>query len=165
MNKVMPDRLKEVPYPIAVVTTTDSDTGRFYGQAVVWVTQVSYEPLRFVMALGKTRYTPTILDKSGICVINWIDDPNIAKIFGRQSGRTVDKFAQLLPWQYELKEWFGVKLPFLTTGKYSVICKVKRKIEDTNEDLPGTHNVYLLAGGTVYENDGRGFLNYEYGSL
>jgi flavin reductase (DIM6/NTAB) family NADH-FMN oxidoreductase RutF len=77
---------------VYVITTTFSDV--INGQAASWVMRVSQEPFLIAIALYEKNYTEELVLKSGVFAVNVLKEgqQEIAKHFGRQSGRKVDKF-------------------------------------------------------------------------
>lgn len=67
------------------------------GMTAAWVSQVSFEPVLVMVAVGKQRHSHKMIEKSGIFSINVLDENQIdlAKHFGFKSGRDIDKFADI----------------------------------------------------------------------
>lgn len=76
------------------IITTCSDNA-INGQAASWVTRISHEPFLVAVALYEKNYTHELLCKSRVFAINVLKEgqQELARHFGRQSGRRVDKFA------------------------------------------------------------------------
>ena len=78
-----------------VYVITTSSGGIINGQAASWVTRISQEPFWVAVALYERNYTHDLLLESDIFAINVLKEgqQEIARHFGKQSGRKVDKFA------------------------------------------------------------------------
>lgn len=78
-----------------VYIITTSAAGIINGQAASWVSRVSQEPFLVAVALYEKNYTHDLIVKSGVFAINILKEgqQEIAKHFGKQSGKEVDKFA------------------------------------------------------------------------
>ena len=154
LRRTDPNALKSIPYPVTVVTT--SVNGSPVGQAAVWVTQVSYAPIRFVVASGLTRHTCAALDVGSFVAINWIESQEVAKWFGRQSGRDVDKFCEG-PFRWQ---WVG-GAPVIVECRYAVVGYVFDTI------VEGTHKLCFIevADDGVSEGEASGIWSYSYGQV
>ena len=131
---------------------------KFNGQCIDAVMQVTNMPPRLSIGIGKRSLTSEMIAKNGQFVINVIDrdDPNkmdVVKHFGFQSGRKVDKFADL---PFETGE---LGLPILPDAKAYFECKV---IDEMSVDLD-THMLYtasIISAGV--SEDGVPFTYTEY---
>jgi len=79
------------PFPVAVVGVKAGDTVNFMSAA--WHTQLSFDPPLYGVAVSPKRFTATLLGKTSEFSLNFLDfnDYQLAGIFGRLSGREVDK--------------------------------------------------------------------------
>jgi len=156
LSTLSTDALKAIPYPIAIVVVQGSDQN-FYGQACVWHTQVSYDPVRWICALGHTRNTPQMVQDTFQfpMSINFVDDLAMVALFGRNSGRDMNKFGMLCPEDSRLVN--GVRV--LTSSKVAVIGKGNRLLD------MGTHTMFELHVDHILEGQGKSFLTYDYGSV
>lgn len=94
---------QKVPYPIYVLTsfrTGESGGGepdrRYNGSVVTWATQVeATDPARVAVAVAKSDYTYEFVEASRAFALHLLGHGGVdlAKHFGFQSGRKVDKFA------------------------------------------------------------------------
>lgn len=150
------DLLKRIPYPVLVLTTYSY--GRFYGQAVVWSTQVSYEPVRFQVALGFTRHTSKQLSIGAPVALQWVSDIGVARFFGRLSGRDVNKFTLPECPVFEEVRSGGVPFPVLRDTALVVLGEVSHK------RAVGSHSVFLVDVQQILKR-GMQFVNYDYGSI
>ena len=83
-----------IQYGLFVITTCDG--GRDNGCISNTVEQVTSQPNRISMSLNKENYTTGLIQRSGrftVSIISEEADFELFKLFGFQSGRTVDKFA------------------------------------------------------------------------
>lgn len=78
----------------AVTIVTVADGKKNNGMTVAWANQVSFDPLMISVSISPERYTYNILKKTGIFGLNILKDGEVelAKHFGMNSGREVDKF-------------------------------------------------------------------------
>jgi len=86
--------LLNIQYGLFVITTCDG--GRDNGCISNTVEQVTSQPNRISMSLNKENYTTGLIQRSGrftVSIISEEADFELFKLFGFQSGRTVDKFA------------------------------------------------------------------------
>ncbi len=70
---------------------------RVNGMTAAWVSQVSFEPVLVMVAIGKERHTHKMIEGSGLFSINVLDENQIdlAKHFGFKSGKDIDKFSDI----------------------------------------------------------------------
>jgi flavin reductase (DIM6/NTAB) family NADH-FMN oxidoreductase RutF len=103
------------------------------GQCANTVFQITSTPPQIAIGIGTDRYTHEFIEESRIFSINVLADDSVdlAKHFGFQSGRDLDKFATV---EYELSER---GLPLLTRALATFQCQVVGKLEC------GTHTLYL----------------------
>ena len=80
---------------VYVVTTRAGE--KINGMTASWVSQVSLKPLLVMVSIAPPRYTHTLIKESGSFAINVLasGQAELAKRFGFQSGRKIDKFAGL----------------------------------------------------------------------
>ncbi len=86
-----------IPQGVFVVTTRFGE--KINGMTAAWVSQVSFRPRLLSVSIAPQRYTYELIKESGIFCLNVLGEGqvDIAKHFGFQSGREVDKFAG---WEY-----------------------------------------------------------------
>lgn len=87
--------LKYIPYPLAVVGLAYK--GAYWGCTVAWITQVSYQPIKFAVAVGKHRKTGEVLNSLGLgsnMSVSFLSeqDRSTAAIFGKMSCRDTPKW-------------------------------------------------------------------------
>ncbi len=91
-----------IPQGVFVVTTQAD--GKINGMTAAWVSQVSFKPRLLAVAIAPQRYTYELIEKSKVFCINVLSEDQIelAKHFGFQSGRKVNKF-ETVPYKFALK--------------------------------------------------------------
>jgi flavin reductase (DIM6/NTAB) family NADH-FMN oxidoreductase RutF len=105
------------------------DEGRLGGLAVAWATQLATD--RILICVGKQSATrPLILDSKafGLSVLAK-DQVNVARLFGRNSSRTVDKFESV---GYHTAETGS---PLLDDCIAAFDCRVEKVYEDNDHKL------------------------------
>ena len=77
-----------------VYVLTVQDQGNINGTTVAWATPVSYEPLLVMASMAGIRASHDMIKNSGYFGLNVLkaDQVDLARNFGFQSGRDVDKF-------------------------------------------------------------------------
>lgn len=90
--------------PQGVFVITSQADGKINGMTAAWVSQVSFKPRLLAVAIAPQRYTYELIEKSKVFCINVLSEDQIelAKHFGFQSGRKVNKF-ETVPYKYALK--------------------------------------------------------------
>ncbi|MGZ4864074.1 MAG: flavin reductase family protein [Halobacteriota archaeon] len=85
--------------PIAIITA--SYDGLVSGFIASWITQVSFVPPLVMVAMNPSHYTYDLVINSNAFAINVLraDQAELVDLFGKSSGRKVDKFGHTL---YEL---------------------------------------------------------------
>lgn len=80
---------------VYVVTTRFED--RLNGLTVAWLSRASFSPPLVSVSVGKTRFTCELILRSRILAVNILAEgqEDLARHFGFNSGRQVDKFAGL----------------------------------------------------------------------
>ena len=90
--------LFKIGYGLYVVTSNDGSKDN--GLIVNTVSQVTDSPNRVAVCINKANYSHHVIKQSGIMNVNCLSTEAPFKVFetfGFQSGRTVDKFADLKP--------------------------------------------------------------------
>ncbi|MEM3676570.1 MAG: flavin reductase family protein [Candidatus Bathyarchaeia archaeon] len=87
--------LEKVLNGVAVVSSRKD--GKINGLTVAWMTQVSYQPPLIAVSIGKARYTHEMIESSRVFAVSILHEGQleVAKLFGLQSGRDLDKFAHV----------------------------------------------------------------------
>ena len=85
--------------PIAIITACYD--GQASGFIASWITQASFVPPLVMVAVNPVHYTYDLITKSNAFAINILraDQVELVDLFGKSSGRKVDKFNETL---YEL---------------------------------------------------------------
>lgn len=130
--------LFEVTHGLYVLTAVLD--GRVNGQCLDAMMQVTNAPPRVAIGVGKHSLTHEMIAKTGMFVANVLDrdDPScpaVIRRFGFQSGRDVDKFADL---PYETTD---AGIPLLPQAKAFYECRV---LPEFTLDL-GTHTLFVAA--------------------
>jgi flavin reductase (DIM6/NTAB) family NADH-FMN oxidoreductase RutF len=94
-TKTINEALTKLSSGVYVVTSKHEN--KVNGCTVIWLAQLSFTPLLITAAVAKVRYTHELISKSKAFAVNILGQNHlqIAKHFGFQSGRKVDKFANL----------------------------------------------------------------------
>lgn len=143
--------LRRVPYPIYVLTAFRPDGAiaagapgarRYNGSVVTWAMQVEMaDPAKVAASVAKSDYTYEFVEAGGVFALHLLgkDQVDLARRFGFQSGRQVDKFAGL---SYTVG---ATGAPILTDALGYVECRVVQTLDT------GPHVVFVgeVAGGAV----------------
>jgi flavin reductase (DIM6/NTAB) family NADH-FMN oxidoreductase RutF len=89
--------VSELDYPMFIVTCSDGSERS--GCLVGFATQCSIAPPRFLVCLSDKNRTYRVARNADVLVVHLVPDsePELAELFGAQTGDEVDKFAQV-PW-------------------------------------------------------------------
>lgn len=93
-----------------------------------WHMPVSFKPELYAVAIGKTRHTLKIIEKSNVFAVNFIseDMEDIAVNVGRNSGFRKDKFAMF---KIDKEECERIDCPVIKGCLAHLECKVINKLE------------------------------------
>ena len=97
-NKNDLNALFNIGYGLYVITSNDGT--KHNGLIVNTVTQVTNTPNRIAVTINKENYSHHVIKQTGIMNVNCLDVTapfSVFQTFGFQSGRTVDKFANIEP--------------------------------------------------------------------
>ena len=107
--------ISKLDYPMFIVTT--AARGERAGCLVGFGSQVSMHPGRFLTCLSDKNHTYRVALRASVLVVHFVpeDKPELAELFGGQTGDRVDKFAQCewregpggAPILTELENWFA----------------------------------------------------------
>jgi flavin reductase (DIM6/NTAB) family NADH-FMN oxidoreductase RutF len=127
----MQEVIEKIVNGVSVVTSRSDD--RINGLSIAWMSQVCINPPLVMVAIGKGRYTHELIEKSNVFAINILSDrqKDVAKHFGLQSGRKMDKFREL---EYESKK---TGCPILKDCLAYLDCKVH------NSMAVGDHTIFI----------------------
>src|SRR2546425_5437663 len=138
-----------------VVGVADGDRRDAFTAA--WITQVSFDPLLIALSINPTHASYPILEASGVFSVNVLrrGQLELARHFGTQSGRAVDKLAGQR-WQAALE---GV--PVLLDAAAYLECRV------ASRHAAGDHEVVLaqVVGGRVLAPEASPMTYAESGNL
>lgn len=125
------ETFKKLTNGVYIITTKHDD--KINGMTAAWVTRVSFVPPLVLISIGKTRFSHDLIKNSGIFAVNILKEGqiDIGKHFGFQSGKKVDKFANIL---YDTKTSGS---PILKDTAGYLDCKVVSAFE------AGDHTVFL----------------------
>jgi flavin reductase (DIM6/NTAB) family NADH-FMN oxidoreductase RutF len=144
-QKLLQETLFKIQYGLFVVTSKKDD--KINGQICNTVFQVTSSPLLVAVGINKQNLTKEYIRASGtftVCILGQ-NCMEIVKTFGYQSGRDVDKFADL---KYTLSPLGN---PILEDCIAYFDCRV---IKDKCVDL-GTHTLFIgeVVAGEIVQND------------
>ena len=125
-----------VTHGLYILTAASSD--RLNGQCLDALMQVTSAPPRIAIGVNKGSLTHEMIAETGQFIVNVLDKedqrcPEVIKHFGFQSGRTVDKFADV---PYEVGENGA---PILPNAKAFYECRV---LPEMTLDLE-THSLFV----------------------
>lgn len=86
---------KKITNGVFIITTKCGN--KVNGMTAAWVTRVSFTPPMVSVSIGKTRFSHNLIKEGGVFAVNILKEGqvDIGKHFGFQSGRNVDKFANI----------------------------------------------------------------------
>lgn len=140
----------KLSYGVYVVSTWDE--GRPAGCIANSAMQITSKPASIAVSINHDNYTNKCIEQSGrfaISILAEDSDPAIIGTFGFQSGKAVDKFAQV---KYTVEDL----MPVITDSCGYIVCRVIDKMETA------THTVFLgeVEGAEVFGN--RNAMTYAY---
>jgi flavin reductase (DIM6/NTAB) family NADH-FMN oxidoreductase RutF len=109
--------LQLLPAPVTVVGARCGD--ELGGLTAAWVTRVSLDPPRLLVAIGHERHTWALLDTAAHFTVSVLRDDQVAvaRLFGLQSRRDVDKWAQVA------HEMMGEGIPAVADCAARYLCR------------------------------------------
>ena len=143
---------RNMSYGVYIVGTMDGN--RPTGCVANSIMQITSSPATVALSMNHDNYTNQCIEKSGIFSFSILAEGSPADLvgtFGFQSGKDVDKFANV---EHELIE--GVPVVKNTCGY--VVCKLINKMETS------THTVFLgeVIAAEPYENTTSKEMTYSY---
>jgi flavin reductase (DIM6/NTAB) family NADH-FMN oxidoreductase RutF len=80
---------------VVVITTRSGE--KLYGMSACWVNGSAEQPFLVMTSIWKKNFSRDLIQRSGVYAVNILrrDQVDVARHFGKQSGREVDKFAQI----------------------------------------------------------------------
>ena len=129
MNEAILKNMTHLTYGIYILTTRYENSVN--GMVVSWMSQVSYEPPLFMVAIHPNRYSHELLTRSGCFALHIISREQ-KDLLARFKGPVAkDKF-ESLDWEY------GVTgCPILTDCIGCMECRLTQKLE------PGNHTLFI----------------------
>ena len=142
MQKVISNAIVHGVYIVTVQAQ-----GRKNGMTAAWVSQVSFKPPLVMVSIAPARYTYKLIKNSGYFAINTLSEDQfmLAKHFGFQTGRKVDKLAEIEHFEA------GHGSPVIKDALAYIECKVI----DTHE--AGDHTLFIgevIEGKVLKEEKG-----------
>lgn len=138
MNKNI---FRSMSYGVYVTSTMDGE--RPTGCIANSIMQITSEPATVAVSVNHDNYTNACMEKSGMFAFSILSegsDPGLIGTFGFQSGKEIDKFADV---DYEIIEG----MPVVKDSCGYVVCRIVDKMETE------THTVFL---GEVVEAEAYG---------
>jgi len=113
--------------PVCVVGTAVK--GRSAGLTAAWVSRVSLDPVRILVAVSSERHTWGVLNESGAFSLSILreDQLDVGRLFGLKSGREMDKWAQVA--HVLLKRDHGVDIPALASCSARILCRTVNRVD------------------------------------
>ncbi len=134
----MGEKLKEIEKAMRLIISgvyvvTTRLNSKLNGLTVAWLSRASFSPPLISVSIGKTRYTHDLILKSRVLAVNILAEgqEDLARHFGFQSGKKVDKFAGL-----SYREAITGS-PILEGVAAYLDCRVSGKLE------AGDHTIFL----------------------
>lgn len=114
--------------PRQVILVTCRDKGKDNIITLDWHMPLSFYPMMYAIAIGKTRYSLKLIENSGVFVVNFMNKNFEKEILfcGRHSGKDFDKFAET---GLEKEEAEKINCPRIKESLGFLECQVVRKIE------------------------------------
>lgn len=128
MNKNV---FRNLSYGVYVISTLDGE--RHTGCVANSAMQITSSPASIAVSINHDNYTNSCIEKSGkfaVSILSESTDPGIIGTFGFQSGKDIDKFADV---KYHVAEGVAV----LDDCCGYIVCKVTGKLETA------THTIFL----------------------
>jgi flavin reductase (DIM6/NTAB) family NADH-FMN oxidoreductase RutF len=114
VQEIFTELTGRLDYPMLIVTTKAD--GELAGCLVGFSTQCSIDPPRFLVCLSDKNHTFRVAARAAALAVHFIpaDDVPLARLFGSQTGDTIDKFSHCrwhagpldLPILDECHRWF-----------------------------------------------------------
>jgi flavin reductase (DIM6/NTAB) family NADH-FMN oxidoreductase RutF len=127
----MQDGISSIVNGVSVVTSKSG--GIVNGLSVAWMSQVSVNPPLVMVAIGHSKYTHELIEKSNAFAVNILSGQqmDLAKHFGLQSGRKANKFKNV---EYEIK---NTGSPILKDCLAYLDCKLYKSL------TAGDHTIFI----------------------
>lgn len=124
-------------YPLSCVYVISTNKqGEPSGMVASWFIQTSFDPPLVAVSIGKSRLTYNLVKESKEFVIAVPNEKlkEVIRVFGRKSGRDVNKFKET---NLKTKKAKFVKSPLLEDATFNYECELL-KIVDT-----GDHSIFI----------------------
>ena len=155
MNDRMADLFQRLTTGVHVIGVAHGDVRNAFTAS--WVVQVSFRPLLVALSINPAHASYPILARGRVFAINALraDQQALAKHFGTQSGRTVDKLSST-PWRPG-----RTGAPLLLDALAYFECQVLSDVE------AGDHRLVIggVVDGAVLVGDGQPLLDAATGNL
>lgn len=117
-----------LPAPVTVVGVRHG--AELGGLTAAWVTRVSLDPPLLVVAIGHERHTWSLLDAADHFTISVLGaaQVGVARLFGLQSRRDVDKWAQVA------HEMMGDGIPAVAACAARYLCRLESRFRTGDHD-------------------------------
>ena len=88
-------RITDITNPLQTILLTCRADGKDNIITLDWHMPLSFEPMMFAVSIGKTRFSLGLVRTSKVFVVNFMGKEAESEVLfcGRNSGRSVDKFA------------------------------------------------------------------------
>lgn len=133
-----PKALQKLSYGVYLLTTWDH--GRATGCVVNSIMQITSSPETVAASVNNDNFTKLCIDQTGkfaVSILSEASDPDLIRTFGFQSGKDVDKFADV---PYRLASYY----PVVEDACGYLVCEVMDSLDCA------THTVFLAK---VVESD------------
>ncbi len=142
MDKQIGEALKKITNGVYIIGSKYG--GKVNAMTAVWVTRLAFKPQLLGVAIGKSRFSHHMIERSGLFSVSVLGPDQIAlsRHFGFKSGRDTDKFADI---SYLTKV---TGAPILKTALAYFDCKVVSAAE------AGDHTFFIgevLEGAICHE--------------
>ena len=116
-----------------VVVITTRLEGKMNGMTACWVTRSADQPFLIIASIWKKNYSHDLIKKSGVFAVHVLrsNQVDIARHFGKQSGREIDKISQI---PYKIGKTGS---PILTNCLAYMDCRLVNSMES------GDHTIFM----------------------
>jgi flavin reductase (DIM6/NTAB) family NADH-FMN oxidoreductase RutF len=118
--------------PVCVIGAASA--GQTAGLTAAWVTRVSLDPARLLVAVAPTRHTWAILNAAGVFSVSILGEAqvDIGRVFGLCSGRDLDKWSEVA--HVLLNNEDGADVPALTDCAARLLCRTVTRVNLGDHD-------------------------------
>jgi len=148
--------LNEIPHPTVIVTVGNyGENGRYNGMTAAWISRVSWDPPMVMVSISPKRYTWKLIKEYREFAVNIVSEKlkeAAIEIFGKLSGRDVDKFAES---KVKVVKGRSIDAPVILDAPIIIECKVENIVET------GDHYIIIGRAVDAYRNvEGKPILWY-----